>query len=233
MAVAADETDVVHGCSARNCAGNIGIAELLKTSMQYTVPLFQRKYCWRKKDWTQLWHDLRELTVKPSHSLGKLAVYELPGTEALPTAVSVPTLRRMRALAPYVRKGGHLGGRFNELEPNWQVESRMQPPPTSHFLPREMWARLIAGCASWCRRCEDCALGQARGNCGFVCSCPFCGKPRRQFDPESQARRATQAKQAAATDVALLLEMGFADAVARAALLTAGSVHGALNRLLA
>ena len=40
-------------------------------------------------------------------------------------------------------------------------------------------------------------------------------------------------KQAAATDVALLLEMGFADAVARAALLTAGSVHGALNRLLA
>jgi hypothetical protein len=40
---------------ARNCAGNCSIARLLHTSLQYTVPLFQRKYCWRPEQWRALW----------------------------------------------------------------------------------------------------------------------------------------------------------------------------------
>eukprot|EP01048_Picozoa_sp_COSAG05_P025027 COSAG05_NODE_6168_length_1009_cov_2.030769_1_plen_313_part_01 len=72
--------------SARNCAGNVGLSQLLNTSRQYTVPLFHRKYCWQTSHWNQLWKDLRAVAAKPSHPMGKLAVYEEPGAAPLPTA---------------------------------------------------------------------------------------------------------------------------------------------------
>ena len=72
--------------TARNCAGNMGLAQLLNTARQYTVPLFQRKYCWRVAQWQQLWKDIRALAANPSHHMGKLAIYEEPNALVLPTA---------------------------------------------------------------------------------------------------------------------------------------------------
>eukprot|EP01043_Picozoa_sp_COSAG02_P085126 COSAG02_NODE_22827_length_739_cov_1.034375_2_plen_196_part_01 len=64
--------------TARNCAGNQGIDNILKSSLQYTVPLFQRKYCWQLGQWRTLWKDIRQLAANPSHHMGKLVIYEEP-----------------------------------------------------------------------------------------------------------------------------------------------------------
>ena len=37
------------------------IKEIIEGTKQYVVPLFQRTYCWEKKDWEVLWKDLVEL----------------------------------------------------------------------------------------------------------------------------------------------------------------------------
>ncbi len=72
--------------TARNCAGNQGIDNILKSSLQYTVPLFQRKYCWQLGQWRTLWKDIRQLAAIPSHHMGKLVIYEEPDALVLDTA---------------------------------------------------------------------------------------------------------------------------------------------------
>ena len=72
--------------TARNCAGNQSIENILRSSLQYTVPLFQRKYCWQLEQWRTLWKDIRQLAANPSHHMGKLVVYEEPNALVLETA---------------------------------------------------------------------------------------------------------------------------------------------------
>ena len=72
--------------TARNCAGNQGVENILKSSLQFTVPLFQRKYCWQLPQWRTLWKDIRELAANPTHHMGKLAIYEEPSALVLDTA---------------------------------------------------------------------------------------------------------------------------------------------------
>ena len=72
--------------TARNCAGNQSIENILRSSLQYTVPLFQRKYCWQLEQWRTLWKDIRQLAANPSHHMGKLVIYEEPNALVLETA---------------------------------------------------------------------------------------------------------------------------------------------------
>ena len=41
--------------------------EFLYSGYQYVIPVFQRKYVWKKANWERLWEDLATLHAKGGH----------------------------------------------------------------------------------------------------------------------------------------------------------------------
>ena len=62
--------------------------KLFSGEMQFIVPLFQRSYSWRLKQWRTLWHDLvelPELEASRQHFIGSVVMHP---TNTVPTGVS-------------------------------------------------------------------------------------------------------------------------------------------------
>lgn len=69
-------------------ANETNLQPLLEGTKQYVIPLFQRVYCWTKKDWSELWRDLLDLYEADSsreHFMG--AIVTMP-VDMLPQGVS-------------------------------------------------------------------------------------------------------------------------------------------------
>ena len=60
---------------------------VIEGTKQYVVPLFQRPYCWEKKQWEDLWNDIAELhegTGGRSHFIGSIVTLQ---TQSVPEGV--------------------------------------------------------------------------------------------------------------------------------------------------
>ncbi len=62
-------------------AGEVVLQQLLNGSIQYQVPLFQRTYSWRERQWERLWEDLLEIYAmeRPrNHFIGSIVTQPVP-----------------------------------------------------------------------------------------------------------------------------------------------------------
>jgi len=60
--------------------------DLVASNYQYVVPLFQRPYSWTKREWQQLWEDIKDLTKnRVEHFIG--SIVNIP-TPSVPAGVS-------------------------------------------------------------------------------------------------------------------------------------------------
>jgi len=62
-------------------AGEVVLQQLLNGSIQYRVPLFQRTYTWKDKQWEQLWDDLLDIysMERPrNHFIGSIVTQPIP-----------------------------------------------------------------------------------------------------------------------------------------------------------
>lgn len=69
-------------------AGQVVLQELLDGKIQYRVPLFQRTYSWKEKDWSTLWEDVLEIYAMDqprNHFIG--AVVTQPVSDTPPEGV--------------------------------------------------------------------------------------------------------------------------------------------------
>ncbi len=63
-------------------ANEVNFQQLLAGDTQYMVPLYQRRYEWKKENWEQLWNDLLEIYALPSprhnHFIGSVVTQQIP-----------------------------------------------------------------------------------------------------------------------------------------------------------
>ena len=64
-------------------ASETSLRNLLEGTKQFQIPLFQRPYSWKEKNWNALWEDLMSLyneEVKGFYFLGPIVTQSVPGT---------------------------------------------------------------------------------------------------------------------------------------------------------
>jgi len=127
-------------------ARSSSLQQLLWGGNQYVIPVFQRYYSWKKKDWQQLWGDIESLLEPeeiPRHFMGPLVFVANRTSVLAPRYLVIDGQQRLVTLSVLLSAARNIaqqreyGGLAEEIEEKFLVDRHNRTREGLKLLPRQ------------------------------------------------------------------------------------------------